>query len=107
MADQDCMQAAGDISGGKATCEEGKSAAQQSAACMRNAQEAKQAARRQEAQAAEIYIHVKILQRSVKVLALRFFFVLLESPGVTSQTFRALCCRIGRISKLLQHRVLR
>jgi hypothetical protein len=62
-----CLQAAGDVSGGKATCEEGKSAAQQSETCMQNADNALQAARRFEAQAAEMSIHVKILQYSVKV----------------------------------------
>lgn len=62
------MQAAGDITGGKATCEEAKSAARKAVACMREAEEAEQAACRQDAQAAELSMHAKLLQRSVKVL---------------------------------------
>jgi hypothetical protein len=66
--DEYVLQATGDISGGKVTCEDAKSAAHQSATCMQNAEQALQAAFRQEAQAAELSLHVKLLQQSVKVL---------------------------------------
>ena len=108
------VQASGDISGGKAACEEGKNAAQQGAACMREAQESQHAACRQEAQASELAMHAKLLHHSVKVLPhhsfVSSFYHLLDQCKMTSraETFSTatLCCRRRKVRVCSQHSAL-